>query len=76
MSDSLLGGDITNDALRACIATERHTHGVRPDGHKICLTCIADELLESRRVLALIAADTTAADLRQEIEFLKAEAVQ
>jgi predicted membrane-bound mannosyltransferase len=34
------------------------------------------ELTEAQRVIALCAADTTAVDLRQEVEFLRAEKAQ
>jgi hypothetical protein len=41
------------------------------DGHRILW--LERELAEAERVIALCAADTTAADLRQEVEFLMAE---
>ncbi len=41
------------------------------DGHRIAW--LERELAEAHRVIALCAADTTAPDLAQEVEFLKAE---
>jgi hypothetical protein len=61
--------------LRHTAEAQRHSAG---DVHGVSvkpsqLLALLDEVEESRRVIALCAADTTAADLAQDIEFLKAE---
>lgn len=57
---------------RGCIQHKTYYSGICP----ICTRLLDDAregIAEIRRTVEIVAADTTAADLRQEIEFLKAE---